>query len=125
MKRHLSDVKLIYLMRHTIDRLIAQYIHKWTQRVINTDINLAIDTPPDLIAHSRYSMQIKPYFEAHGKDKVLPVFFERLLKNPREELERICRLVGYNSRPKWHDWHPIGCLCLTIFFDTDAYPQNY
>lgn len=75
MKRHLSDVKLIYLMRHPIDRLIPQYIHKWTQRVINTDINLAIDTPPDLIAHSRYSMQIKPYFEAYGKERVSPVFF--------------------------------------------------
>ncbi|MCS6942440.1 MAG: sulfotransferase [Geminocystis sp.] len=103
MKGHLPDVKLIYVMRHPIDRLISQYIHEWTQRVINTDINLAIDTHPELIAYSRYSMQIKPYFEAYGKEKVLPVFFERLLKNPQEELERICHFIGYNSRPKWHE----------------------
>ena len=46
-KQHIptaSELKFIYVMRHPIDRLVSQYIHEWSQRVIpaKTDINAAI-----------------------------------------------------------------------------------
>ncbi|NET57414.1 MAG: sulfotransferase [Symploca sp. SIO2E6] len=102
-QKHLPDVKLIYVMRHPIDRLISQYAHEWTMRVISTEINQAITKHPELIDYSRYSMQLKPYFKAFGQERVLPVFFERLLSQPQAELERVCRFLGYQDTPVWQD----------------------
>jgi hypothetical protein len=100
----LPDVKLIYVMRHPVNRLVSQYIHEWTMRVISEDINEAIATHPELIAYSRYTLQLQPYFDVFGPERVLPVFFERLFTYPQEELERICRFIGYTGTPYWdHD----------------------
>ena len=95
------DVKLIYVMRHPIDRLISQYIHEWSQQVISVDINQAIFQHPELVEYSRYSMQLEPYLKAFGREQILPVFFERLLNRKQEELERICRFIGYDPKPVW------------------------
>ena len=98
---HLPNIKLIYVMRHPIDRLVSQYIHEWTQRVISVEINQAITQYPELIEYSRYSMQLQPYFDTFGRDRVLPVFFENLCQTPQMELERICNFIGYEGKPKW------------------------
>lgn len=94
-------VKLIYIMRDPIERLISQYIHEWTQRVISEPIDDAIRSHPQLVQYSRYALQIAPYLESFGPEAVLPVFFERLLAAPQEELERVCRFIGYRERPSW------------------------
>jgi len=100
-EKHFPDLKFIYVMRHPINRLVSQYIHEWSQRVIREDINKAIFTFPELIKYSLYTEQLKPYFTTFGKDKVLPIFFEKLLSQPQSELEKICSFIGYKNEPKW------------------------
>jgi hypothetical protein len=100
-QQHCPDAKFIYVIRHPIDRLVSQYIHEWTQRVISVDINQAIAKHPELIDYSRYSMQLQPYFEAFGKDRILPIFFENLLQSPQQELERVCQFLGDPQQPEW------------------------
>ena len=73
-----SGLKLIYVMRDPIDRVVSQYIHEWTMRLTDAPIDRAVDELPILVDYSRYAMQLTPWFEAYGKDRVLPVFFERL-----------------------------------------------
>ena len=99
--KHCPNAKFIYVMRHPIDRLISQYIHEWTMRVISVDINTAVDQYRELIDYSRYTMQLEPYFETFGSDRVLPVFFERMLKYPQQELERVCQFIGYSGQAQW------------------------
>ncbi len=96
------NIKLIYLMRHPIDRLVSQYIHEWSQKVISVDINQAISQYPELIEYSLYSKQLKPYLETFGREQILPVFFESLLSNKQEELERISHFIGYQQHPIWY-----------------------
>jgi hypothetical protein len=102
-RQDFPDVKLIYVMRHPIDRLVSQYIHEWSQRFITVEINQAVDEYPELIAYSQYTMQLKPYFETFGQERVLPVFFERMITNPQDELERVCQFIGYEGKPVWDD----------------------
>ena len=97
------DAKFIYVMRHPISRLVSQYVHEWSQRVINIGINEAIDQHPELIDYSRYTMQLTPYFEAFGPERVLPVFCEHVFAEPQQELERICRFLGYDAHPEWQE----------------------
>ncbi|MGB7271682.1 MAG: sulfotransferase [Geitlerinemataceae cyanobacterium] len=101
--KHLPQVKLIYVMRHPIDRLVSQYVHEWSQGRVSTDIDRALDSYPQLIEYSRYSRQLQPYFETFGSQRILPVFFERLFAYPQSELERICQFLGYSGQPHWHE----------------------
>lgn len=104
MKQHLSaDVKFIYIMRHPIDRLVSQYIHEWTQRVISCPIDQALEQHPELIQYSRYAMQLEPFLESFGRTNVLPMFFERIASQPQAELQRVCRFIGYAGAPRWDD----------------------
>lgn len=103
MARRLDSVKLIYVMRHPIDRLVSHYIHQWTQNVIKCDINEAIDTYEELTAYSCYARQLEPYFKQYGKENVLPVFTEAIRRNPQAELERVAEFIGYKDNVVWHD----------------------
>lgn len=102
MYHHLPDARLVYIMRHPIDRLISQYVHEWLVGNISVrNINKAIERHPELIAYSCYAMQLQPYWHRYGHQAILPVFFERLLCHPQQELERICRFLGYQGTPYW------------------------
>jgi hypothetical protein len=97
----LPGVKFIYVMRHPVDRLISHYVHEWTKGVYNCSLENAIEQYSQLVSYSQYSMQLEPYFEAFGRSRVCPVFFDRLVLSPQEEFERICRFIGYNHKPTW------------------------
>ena len=99
----LPELKLIYVIRHPVERLISHYMHQWSQNVIRSDINTAIDTHQELINYSLYSMQVKPYIEQYGENNVLLVFSEAIRHNPDKELERVARFIGYDKVVKWHD----------------------
>ena len=94
MQQLLGSVKLIYMVRHPIDRLVSHYIHEWTERRISAPLDRAVDVHPELVAYSRYSMQLEPYLEAFGPQNILLVVFERFVADPRTELARVCRFLG-------------------------------
>jgi len=109
MHQHVPGAKLIYVMRHPIDRLVSQYMHEWTEGVIKASgetIDQAIDHHLQLIDYSRYTMQLEPFLDTYGSEQVLPVFFERLCADPQAELERVCRFIGYRGEPRWE--HDLG-----------------
>jgi len=96
------NAKLIYIMRHPVDRLVSQFIHEWSQRVIkDNDINKAIMDFPELVDYGRYTYQLTPYFERLPRSQMLPVFFEQMLKQPQVELERVGEFLSYAQKPQW------------------------
>ncbi|MBN8429469.1 sulfotransferase domain-containing protein [Microbulbifer salipaludis] len=101
----LPDVKLVYIMRDPIDRLVSQYIHEWSCNNIRVDINHAIDLYPELVKYSCYATQLSPYITHYGKENILPVFFERIKRNPAQELSRIAKFIGYKGEVAWIDAH--------------------
>ncbi len=101
MTRDLPRLKLIYVMRHPIDRLVSQYVHEVTVGRIAVDLREALIRHPELIDYSRYSMQLQPFLDAYGFSAVLPVFFPRLVGYSQEELERIGRFLGHERTLSW------------------------
>jgi len=97
------DAKLIYVMRHPVDRLVSQYIHEWSEGSLSDDINAAVRIHPRLVAYSCYARQLQPYRDRFGTAAILPVFFERLLNDSQAELERVCQFLGYAGSPRWVD----------------------
>jgi hypothetical protein len=103
MARDLPRLKLIYVMRHPIDRLVSQYVHEVTAGRIVVGLREALGRHPELIDYSRYSMQLQPFLEAYGPGAVLPVFFPRLVSHSQSELERIGRFLGHAGPLRWDE----------------------
>jgi hypothetical protein len=107
LKEHVPGARFVYVMRHPVDRLISHYVHEWSMGVYRCGINEAVERYPEMVAYGQYARQLAPYFETFGKQAVLPVFFDRMLKEPQSELERVCRFIGYGGEPQWsHDLKP-------------------
>jgi len=102
MTQALTDVKIMYVIRHPIDRLISHYIHAWTENWLRDPLETAVDTYPDLVNYSRYAYQIEPYVEAYGAERVGIVFFERLVSNPQSVLDAVAAFIGYEGNVTWH-----------------------
>jgi hypothetical protein len=101
MVRSLPHARLIYVMRHPIDRLVSQYIHELTAGGIRVGLPEAVDLHPELIDYSRYAMQLEPFLAAYGFNRVLPVFFNRLVSESQQELERIGRFLALEGPLTW------------------------
>ncbi|ATE67436.1 sulfotransferase [Rhizorhabdus dicambivorans] len=99
----IPDARLIYMMRHPIERLVSHYSHGWLERSIDGPIETAIEHHPELIDYGRYAMQIAPWITAFGRDAILPVFAERLAIASQQELERACRHIGYAGEARWDE----------------------
>ena len=100
---HVPDAKFIYVMRHPVQRLVSAYIHEWSERTITEPIDDAVRKHARLIDYSRYAMQLRPYLQRFGTDRVLPIFFEAMNHNPQQTLGRACRFLGYPGSPRWSD----------------------
>ena len=79
MVRDLPRVKLIYVMRHPIDRVVSHYVHDVTAVGFARAWSRPSNEHPELIEYSRYAMQLEPFVAAYGFENVLPVFFSRLV----------------------------------------------
>ena len=101
MRDCLDQPRLIYVMRHPVDRMISQYVHQWSEGEIRCSLDEAVTRYPELTAYSCFTTQLAPFVEAYGKSAILPVFFDRLRIAPQQELERICRFIGYTGPVKW------------------------
>lgn len=101
MREHVPDARLIYIMRHPVDRLISHYMHGWLNGAFRGSVDEAVSRYPELVQYGCYAAQLRPFLETYGPDKILPVFFERLTQSPQAQLERVCEFLGYAGSPVW------------------------
>jgi hypothetical protein len=97
----LPDVKLIYVMRHPVERLVSHYVHQLSLGERYASVEEAIEARPELVEYGLYSRQLRPYLDTYGPENVLPIFFRRLTTRSQQELERVCRFIGYEGHPAW------------------------
>jgi len=100
MKEAFPALKLIYMMRQPMERLISQYVHQYSKFEITLPLNEAVEAHPELVDYGRYAMQLAPYLEAYGPESVLPVFVPHFHRDMPAELRRICAFLGYEGQPK-------------------------
>ena len=94
--------KLIYMIRNPVARMVSHYIHDRTLGRMPCDVTAALQAHPELVAYSRYAMQIAPYAERFGAERVLLVSLERLEAEPQAELERVGAFLGL-AAPLWQE----------------------
>lgn len=88
------QAKLVYVIRHPVERLVSHYIHEWTEGNTTADISTAVFEDEQFIAYSCYARQLQPFLDLFDRRQILVVFFEHLTVNRERELERIARFLG-------------------------------
>jgi hypothetical protein len=90
----LPDVRLVYLVRHPIQRMVSQYRFRrakgWEQRSIDE----ALSTDDTYIAPSRYAMQLERYLQSFPMDQILVIRSEDLLADPLTTVATVFAFVG-------------------------------
>jgi hypothetical protein len=88
-------VKLIYLVRDPIERLLSHYIHAYAEGQENRSLDEALidlDISP-YVQRSRYSMQLEQYLKFFPLSRILVVAQEDLYQQQCETLRRVFRFL--------------------------------
>ena len=103
MQAALKDVRLVYMIRDPMVRLVSHYIHEWSQGMLSGSLAYALETHGPLVDYGRYGWQVAPYIEAYGRDAVLLTSLERLNADRQAELSRIAAHIGHDGPVRWQD----------------------
>ncbi len=99
-RRLLGDkLKVIYLVRDLISRIISHHHHELTSGQVSCGIDEAVRTIPRYIDYSRYAMQITPWLNELGPEQVLIIHFESYIETRVKTLASVCKFLGVAPRP--------------------------
>ena len=99
-RRLLGDkLKVIYLVREPISRIISHHHHELTSGHVSCGIDEAVRTIARYIDYSRYAMQITPWLNELGPEQVLIIHFESYIETRVKTLASVCKFLGVAPRP--------------------------
>lgn len=93
------DARLIYLMRDPIDRAVSHYWHNARQFEEARPLGEALERDVQYRAYGDYAMQLAPWFERFGRDRVLTLVFEEMVADPSGTLDLVFRWLGLDPAP--------------------------
>jgi hypothetical protein len=89
--------RLIYLLRDPVERTVSHYWHFVADGREDRDMHTAVKRNEDYIARSNYAMQLRPYFETFGRDRVYLLTLEELNARPAETVRRLFEWLGVEA----------------------------
>ena len=101
MKAALPEVRLIYMIRDPMARLVSHYVHEWSQGVLSQPLDVELGAHSPLIDYGRYGWQVGPFVEAYGRDAILLTSLERMQADPAGELARVAAHIGHKAPVTW------------------------
>lgn len=103
MRAAVPDVRLVYMIRDPMARIVSHYIHAWSEGEIDEPLAEALGRRPRLVDYGLYGMQISPFVEAFGAEAILLTSLERLRAAPDAELARIAAHIGHAGPVRWRE----------------------
>ena len=89
-------LKVIYITRDPIERIISQYRHEFGLGEVSEDIDTAVLKYPRYVNYSRYDWQLEPWRRIFGTGQVMVVPFETYIANRVETARQVCTFLGVN-----------------------------
>jgi Sulfotransferase domain len=96
-RRHLPDVRLIYVVRDPIARLRSHYQHRTLVGNERRPLAEAIDADPTYIDTSRYGMQLDQYLEHFPREQIRIITSEALRSSRAETVRDVYRFIGVDE----------------------------
>ncbi|NMM48046.1 sulfotransferase family protein [Marinigracilibium pacificum] len=90
-----KDLKIIYLVRDPIKRLVSHLHHDlYRHRIKSHEIDELIKIDSDYIKTSKYYYQIEPFIESFGLENIKVILFEEFINKPDKVLNDICSFLN-------------------------------
>lgn len=99
------DLRVIYMRREPIKRIVSQYHHLWGLGLENRPINRAVLEDETYVAYSQYERQIAPWRDAFGDKNILLIDFEDYIGRRQETLARVCAFLGRETPKGVNETH--------------------
>jgi hypothetical protein len=94
MKKHAPDIKLIYMVRNPLDRIVSHYWHCIDLKIYSEPIDEVLRKDSTFLERSLYWFQLSRYVEHFARDHVHVVLFEAFKKDAARELRGIYEFLG-------------------------------
>jgi hypothetical protein len=88
-----ENFKVIYVVRHPIDRIVSQHHHEHYERRVSLSIDDEVRRLPRYIQYSRYAYQLEPWLEALGPNRIHVVRFEDYVERRQETARELCEFL--------------------------------
>src|SRR5262245_42952887 len=88
------NVRIVYVIRHPIDRAISHYMHSVLRGREDRPVELALTADPKYLDVSRYAMQIDRYLECFPREQLLVIRSDDLRHRRRETVARVFGYLG-------------------------------
>tara|TARA_R110002094_G_scaffold27465_1_gene40531 strand:+ start:129 stop:1022 length:894 start_codon:yes stop_codon:yes gene_type:complete len=103
--RHCPGAKLIYLMRHPIDRAFSHFIHRHNRELkpgqpFDVDFETHVASDPVCLDSSDYKFQIEQYMRFYPRDSFIFLFSDEFMADELGTFKRVCDFTGieFDSR---------------------------
>lgn len=98
-----KDIKLIYVVREPVARAVSDHyhIHFWDN--VPRPINEVDHIDPMIINHSRYAMQLEPWLDLFGRDRIYILQFENFINDRHGAITSVSEFLGLPPRPELID----------------------
>ena len=91
------DLKLIYIVRDPVDRIVSQYVHEFSVGLVKEPIDEAIVKYARYVDTSCYYLQLQEWLRVFPHSNVLLLKFEDYFANREAEYAKVCRFLGATS----------------------------
>ena len=101
---HRPDAKLIYLMRHPVERAYSHFVHRYTKelyrdRPIDRTFEEHVLEDPLCLDSSDYRLQIGKVLEYFPRSQLLFLFTHELATDEAATLRKVCDFLGLPATP--------------------------
>jgi sulfotransferase family protein len=91
------DVRLIYSVRHPIERMRAQWAHRVAMGRERRPAEEALRNDPNYLSVSKYAFQLERYLEHFSRDQILVITSEALRAERVEVMRSVYSFVGVDE----------------------------
>jgi hypothetical protein len=89
------DVRLVYMVRDPIDRLLSHYLHNVGGGYEERELDEAVTNPQSAyVERGMYAFQLEPYLDAFAADRVLVISREELARERDATVRRVFAHAG-------------------------------
>lgn len=93
-----AELKLIYLVRDPVDRIISQHHHWLVYALAGPDIDREVRINPEYVAFSKYAWQLEPWLSHFPRGQILIIRFEDYLADRQATVDQVSRFIGTTPR---------------------------
>jgi Sulfotransferase family len=109
MARMIPGARLIYVLRHPVDRIRSHYRHEVQRhREFRPLLDVLREPGNAYVGHSAYHSCFAPYIERFPRDQLLVVRFEDLVRRSGPAWSAVLRFLSLPERPMPEDAHNVG-----------------